>query len=411
MQSLRERIAAVRARTRALAAPLSEEDCCAQSMPDASPVKWHLAHTSWFFETFVLERFERGFVPFHPAFRVLFNSYYHGIGARHPRPERGFITRPSLREVNAYRSNVDERIATLLEYAQTDQLAQLLVLGLQHEQQHQELILTDLKHLLSRNPLLPAYERGPAALAPAQDTERQGASMEWQAFEGGVVHVGHRGSGFCFDNELPRHRQFVEPFALATRLVTNAEYRAFIDDGGYRRPELWLSDGWDWVQANALTQPLYWHRGEDGWQEFTLFGARRLDPQLAVSHVSFYEADAYARWFGARLPFEAEWEHAAQGCKDFGRFSLHTEIASGEGLQQLFGTCWQWTLSSYSPYPGYRPAAGSVGEYNGKFMCNQQVLRGSACVTPEGHARLSYRNFFPPSARWQFTGIRLARSV
>ena len=404
-QDLLHRYASVRARTDTLAAPLSEEDCCVQSMPDASPVKWHLAHTSWFFETFVLERHECGFRPWHPAFRVLFNSYYNGIGAKHPRPQRGMITRPGLDEVRAYRRHVDERMALLLRDCSAE-LTALVELGLQHEQQHQELILTDVKHLLSLNPLQPAYNERP------WHADEVASVLGWQEFAGGVIEVGHAGAEFCFDNETPRHRQFLEPYALATRLVSNGEFREFIEDGAYRQPALWLSEGWDWLQAHAITHPLYWRHEDGHWQEFTLCGLQPVDPARPVTHLSYFEADAYARWAGARLPTEAEWEHAAaltavpQDAVD----PLHPAAPAGTGMDQMFGHCWQWTQSSYAAYPGYRPAAGTIGEYNGKFMCNQYVLRGSSCVTPDGHARLSYRNFFPASARWQFSGIRLARS-
>ena len=381
----------VRAHTLALAAPLSEEDCAAQSMPDASPVKWHLAHTTWFFETFILERYEANFQPHHPAFRVLFNSYYNGVGDKHARAQRGLLTRPPFDEVLAYRRDVDARVQALLLQAWPGplqaEIKSLLELGLQHEQQHQELIMTDVLHLFSRNPLKPAYATSPYAMADLQP------ALEWLSFGSGVVQVGHEGGGFCFDNELPRHRQFVEAYALANRLVTNREYLAFVEAGGYEDPALWLSEGWDWVQAQQAVHPLYWQH-DRGWHAFTLHGLQALDLNAALTHVSYFEADAYARWSGARLPTEAEWEYAAQ--------------TSGE-LMQMFGTCWQWTSSSYAAYPGYQTAAGALGEYNGKFMSNQYVLRGSSCATPDGHARISYRNFFPSSARWQFSGIRLAR--
>lgn len=386
----------VRAQSCRLVQPLSAEDCCVQSMPDASPAKWHLAHTTWFFETFILERFETGFQPFHPAFRVLFNSYYEGVGDQHPRAQRGLVTRPALAEVLAYRQNVDQRLLALLAQVQAadiaGELAMLVELGLQHEQQHQELLLTDIKHLLSMNPLLPPYH----ASEPVADGE-QGAALQWQSFEAGIVEVGHQGQGFFFDNETPRHRQFVEPFSIASRLVSNGEYLAFLEDGGYRNPLLWLAAGWDWVVQQKITRPLYWHQAQaqfdSAWREFTLHGLQPLALHEAVTHLSFFEAEAYARWAGARLPTEAEWELAA--------------AAQGE---DYFGVAWQWTSSSYAPYPGYVALPGAVGEYNGKFMVNQYVLRGSSVATPHGHARLSYRNFFPATARWQFSGIRLARS-
>lgn len=402
----------VRARSLEIAAPLSGEDCCAQSMPDASPVKWHLAHTSWFFETFILEPHEPGFAPFHPAFRVLFNSYYNGVGDKHPRPRRGLLTRPSLDEVRAYRLDVDRRMARLLGDGAGGEVAALVELGLQHEQQHQELMLTDLKHLLAQNPLYPAYT------PQAMDTGEPPGAPAWIDFDGGLAEIGYGGAGFCFDNELPRHRTYLAPYALASRLVTNGEYRAFVEAGGYRDPSLWLAEGWDRVCAGEILHPLYWIDGgaegrQAGWHEFTLHGMQPLDPARPVTHVSLYEADAYARWRalrepGVRLPTEAEWEFAARQALLSGG-ALHPEAASGEGLLQMFGACWQWTSSSYAPYPGYAPAAGAIGEYNGKFMVNQYVLRGSSCATPEGHARASYRNFFPAGARWQFTGIRLAR--
>jgi ergothioneine biosynthesis protein EgtB len=380
---------AVRSYTLDLAKPLSEEDCCAQSMPDASPIKWHMAHTTWFFETFVLERFEPDFVPFHPQFRMLFNSYYNGVGDKHARPQRGLLTRPSYAEVVAYRRNVDARMLKLLSVCPMDaELTSLTELGLRHEQQHQELMLTDVKHLLSMNPLKPSYLQ--SHLHPCVHAE----PMEWIDIAAGIVEIGHAGNDFCFDNEMPRHRQFVEKFSLASRLVTNGEYLAFVDAGGYNDPAFWLSEGWDWVQLHQLKLPLYWQQDSNGrWQEFTLHGMHNLDLQQAAIHLSYFEADAYARWAGARLPTEAEWECAA----------------GLPSMTQLFGTAWQWTGSSYAPYPGYTPAAGALGEYNGKFMVNQYVLRGSSSVTPTGHSRATYRNFFPATARWQFSGVRLAK--
>jgi ergothioneine biosynthesis protein EgtB len=385
----------VRKRSLMLAEPLSDEDCGAQSMLDASPVKWHLAHTTWFFETFILERLEARFQPFHPAFRVLFNSYYNGIGDRHPRASRGLLTRPSMQEVRAYRANVDGRIARLLaEQADNEELGALIELGLQHEQQHQELILTDVRHLLAQSALYPAYT--PAAPQPADPV----APLAWVDFAGGLVGIGHEGDGFCFDNELPRHREYLRPFALAGRLVTNGEYLQFVEAGGYRDPALWLSEGWDQVCALELAHPMYWQRDDAGrWFEFTLHGLRPLDSARPATSVSLYEADAFAHWSGARLPTEAEWEIAARS----------VDAPEGAALRQMFGHCWQWASSSYAPYPGYATAPGALGEYNGKFMLNQYVLRGSSLATAPGHSRASYRNFFPAGARWQFTGIRLAK--
>ena len=385
--------AAVRARSVELIAPLSAEDCQLQSMPDASPAKWHLAHTTWFFETFVLERFERGFRAFDPAFRVLFNSYYQGVGPQHPRAQRGQLSRPRLDEVLAWRREVDERmqalIATAGETADDDDWRTLLQLGLHHEQQHQELLLTDILHALSCNPTLPAYRPGTAAAAPM-------LALRWQRVRGGIVPLGHeaaRDGEFCFDNEGPRHEVLLGDFELASRPVTYGEFRDFIADGGCRRPELWLSMGWDWVRAAARRAPLYWL---DSDSVFTLQGRCAIDANAPLAHLSYFEADAYARWAGARLPTEAEWEHAARQ-------------PSQPAPVQLFGSVWQWTRSAYGAYPGYRPVAGAVGEYNGKFMCNQYVLRGSSCATPPGHARASCRNFFAPDAQWQFSGLPLAR--
>ncbi|EHL23574.1 hypothetical protein KYG_07251 [Acidovorax sp. NO-1] len=394
---LHARYTGVRNRSRAIAAPLSAEDCAAQSMPDASPTKWHLAHTTWFFETFVLEPHEPGFAPCHPAFRVLFNSYYNGVGAKHPRPQRGLLTRPSLDEVLAYRADVDARMARLLPTVlHSGAVCTLIELGLQHEQQHQELMLTDILHLLSCNPLWPAYTAAPASTAAT--AHAAAPALEWLRHEGGVVEIGHAGGGFAFDNEGPRHRVYLQPYTLASRLVTQAEVAAFVADGGYANPALWLAEGWDWRTANALAHPLYWQQCDGAWRTFTLAGLQPLDGHAPAVHLSYYEADAFARWAGARLPTEAEWEHAA--AQDTAR-----------QLHQLYGAAWQWTQSSYAPYPGFRVADGAVGEYNGKFMVNQYVLRGSSSATPTGHERLTYRNFFPATARWQFTGLRLARDV
>ncbi len=416
------RLAAVRAQTEALAAPLSEADCQAQSMPDASPVKWHLAHVTWFFETFVLAPHEPGFKAFHPAFRMLFNSYYNGVGEPHPRPQRGLITRPGLAEVLAWRAQVDERLATLLAGKPSPEVAALVELGLQHEQQHQELLLTDLLHLLSINPLAPVYRaRWPLAKVKP-------VAAGWLSQPGGLVEIGHQGSVFAFDNETPRHTQFLRPHALARRLVTHGEWAAFVADGAYHQPRWWLSAGWDWVRSQAIEAPLYWRRSAGSasdWHCFTLHGLVPLDAHTPICHISYFEADAFARWWSAqhpsdlpaRLPTEAEWEHAAQRLQPSteGNFlesgALHPmPVAQGQdGLLQLLGDVWEWTASAYAPYPGFRAWDGAVGEYNAKFMVNQMVLRGGSCATPRAHIRSSYRNFFPTDARWQFNGLRLAR--
>jgi len=410
--SLAHRFAEARAATRALAAPLSAEDCAIQSMPDASPVKWHLAHTTWFFETFVLERLDPARKPFHPAFRFLFNSYYNAIGERHPRPQRGLLSRPSLEEVLEYREAVEHNVLEALQAGRLDDDAQALVeLGIQHEQQHQELILTDVKHMLSCNPMRPAYRKHwpltPVAPRPAS----------WIAFGEGLHEIGDAGTGFAFDNERPRHRVFHEAFELASRPVTHGEFAAFIEDGGYRRPELWLSAGWDAVTQRGWHAPLYWERIDGAWHTFTLHGMAPIEDQTPVCHVSFYEAEAFARWAGARLPTEAEWEVAAREVAIEGNFlesgALHPlalrEAPFAGSLAQAYGDVWEWTRSDYAPYPGFAPAAGAVGEYNGKFMANQYVLRGGSCATPASHIRATYRNFFPADARWQFSGVRLAR--
>ena len=411
-QDLAARFAAVRAATDLLAEPLSAEDTTAQSMPDASPVKWHLAHTSWFFETFVLEALP-GQRPFDPAYRVLFNSYYHSVGEQYFRPERGMITRPGLAEVRAYRAHVDAAVHALLARGTLSPAQrEVLELGLQHEQQHQELILTDLKHLFSKNPLHPVYRP-----RPPEDAAPPAPALGWHAYPPGLREIGHTGPGFAFDNEGPRHRVYVHGFALASRLVTNGEYLAFVADRGYQRPELWLSDGWAAVCANGWRAPLYWREQGGAWRHYTLAGLREVAPGEPVTHVSAYEADAYARWAGARLATEAEWEVVAAGAEVAGNFvesgRLHPAAApaSAAGPAQLFGDVWEWTSSAYAPYPGYRPPAGALGEYNGKFMANQLVLRGGSCATPRAHVRASYRNFFHPDARWQFSGIRLARDA
>jgi ergothioneine biosynthesis protein EgtB len=404
--------ARVRAHTQAIAAPLSAEDCQVQSMPDASPIKWHLAHTTWFFETFILEPFADpayGYRAFDPAFKVLFNSYYNAVGAKHPRPERGLLSRPSLERVLAYRSHVDAAMQSLLnDEVRAASVHQLVTLGLNHEQQHQELMLTDLKHMLSVNPLSPVYrERGTIGAAAAA------SGPQWSSFAGGLVEIGHRGEHFAFDNESPRHQVFLRPYQLANRLVSNRDYLAFIGDGGYSRHELWLSEGWDRVSTGAWRAPLNWREDAGGaWNEFTLHGLRDLDLDAPVCHVSFFEADAYARWADARLPTEAEWEHAAAAvpiASQSGLDHLHPQAPRETGMTQLYGQVWQWTASAYLGYPGFAAAEGAVGEYNGKFMCNQFVLRGSSVATPAGHARATYRNFFQPEKRWQFSGIRLAK--
>ncbi len=404
---------AVRKASERLAAPLAAEDCAIQSMPDASPVKWHLAHTSWFFETFVLAPHVPGYRVFHPSFRMLFNSYYNGVGDKHPRPRRGLLSRPSLEEVRGYRAHVDAAMAELLDRGPPAPApAGLIELGMYHEQQHQGLFLTDVLHLLSCNPLKPAYARSHATAKPAGG---DAPPLEWIGFGEGIVEIGHEGAAFAFDNETPRHRQYLNAFSLASRAVTNAEYLAFVDDGAYRRPELWLSEGWDWVASNAIDAPLYWHRDPSGWLEFGLLGLHPMHLSAPVCHVNLYEADAYARWSGARLPSEAEWEVAARGRAVAGTFIesdvLVPRAADPKAVapRQLFGDVWEWTTSAYAPYPGYCPAAGAIGEYNGKFMCNQYVLRGGSCASPKSHLRATYRNFFPAAARWQFSGIRLAR--
>jgi dimethylhistidine N-methyltransferase len=407
--SVLERFAAVRAATLALAAPLSAEDMVVQSMPDASPTKWHLGHTSWFFETFVLLPHAPGYRVYSEALQYLLNSYYEAVGERWARDARGLVTRPSLEEVLAYRRHVDAAVLALGPRAR-GRVAAVIELGLAHEEQHQELILTDILHLLAQTPCRPAYAdvQAPPSRDPGPATPIH--------FAGGLVEIGRAAdaSGFSFDNEGPRHRVHLEPYRLADRLVTNGEWLRFMADEGYRRPELWLADGWARVLTERWEAPLYWERDGEGWSRASLGGARSLDPHAPVSHISLYEADAYARWAGARLPTEAEWEHAAEDLPVQGalRESGWLEPAAagppGGALRQMFGDVWEWTSSAYQPYPGFRPAAGAVGEYNGKFMVSQAVLRGGSCLTPERHVRASYRNFFQPWHRWQFTGVRLA---
>jgi ergothioneine biosynthesis protein EgtB len=454
---LAERFRAVRSFTTTLAAPLSEEDCVVQSMPDASPVKWHLAHTTWFFETFVLARAVPDYRRYSDAYGFLFNSYYDAVGARHPRPQRGLLTRPSLGDVRNYREHVDTAMLDLL--ARPDMLAReiepgvdlafIARLGLEHEQQHQELLLTDLLHAFSCNPLRPAYrddrlslrsvDREPPARHDSAAAREKSPPPRYKQWSEGVYEIGHdvSSAGFSFDNEGPRHRVFLDDFALATRLVTNGEYLEFIADGGYAKPELWLSDGFAEARSQRWKAPLYWEENEadspriadqiaspNGWTQFGLRGVRALDLHAPVTHVSFYEADAFARWAGARLATEAEWELAAQSVSLSGNFvesgrlepspleggKINRETEPDDGPYQMFGDVWEWTQSPYVGYPGFRPWTGALGEYNGKFMCNQVVLRGGSCVTSATHIRASYRNFFPPNARWQFSGIRLARS-
>ena len=406
------RYSRIRETSLAICKPLEVEDYVVQSMPDASPAKWHLAHTSWFFEQFLLKPMLPQYAPFRAGFEFLFNSYYQAVGPMHQRPERGLLTRPTVKEVFAYRQHVDEGMLKLLDLRGEDngQLNPLVKLGLNHEQQHQELMLTDIKHLFSRNPLLPAYTTKPA---PASEV-RTSAPLQFCEFEGGVREIGATGKHFCFDNETPRHRTLVEPYALGDRLVTNGEYLEFVRDGGYRRAEFWLSDGWSTVNQEGWTHPFYWTPTLDA--EFTLRGLQALDEHAPVCHLSYYEADAFARWAKARLPTEAEWELAAESLPVRGNL-LRTEalrpLPAGDqpGMKQMFGDVWEWTASPYVAYPGYRPVAGALGEYNGKFMCNQLVLRGGSCATPADHVRATYRNFFYAQARWQFMGVRLARDL
>ncbi len=405
-QPIADRYRAIRSATVDLCAPLEIEDYQLQSMPAASPPKWHLAHTTWFFERFVLAAADRNFRSHHPQFDFLFNSYYDAVGERHPRGARGLLSRPTVAEVLRYRRDIDERMSVLADRLPPE-FADLVELGLNHEQQHQELLLTDLKHAFASNPLQPAYASGvPAESASAPP-------LHWKWFAAGVRPLGHTGSGFAFDNELPRHRIFLEAFEIASRLVTAGEYLAFIDDGGYRRPELWLADGWSECRSHGWQAPLYWSKDSDSWRVFTMRGMAALDPHRPVCHVSFYEADAYARWADARLPTEGEWESASTGHKVASNFVESGEFhpAADAGYGQYFGDVWEWTASPYIAYPGYRPAPGAVGEYNGKFMCNQMILRGGSCATPAGHIRPTYRNYFPPDARWQFSGLRLARDL
>jgi ergothioneine biosynthesis protein EgtB len=411
-ETIARRYARVRARTEALAAPLSAEDAMVQSMPEASPVKWHLAHTTWFFEEFVLSRFDRAHHWRDETWRVLFNSYYQAVGPRHVRAARGLLSRPGLDEVRAWRRSVDERMPLLIATADQEILASAL-LGTHHEEQHQELLLTDVMHAFWCNPLYPAYIGDPLPAA----TRDSSLPLAWISFDEAAVDIGSEARSFAFDNETPRHHALVGAFAMASRLVSNAEYAAFVDDGGYERATHWLADGWDLVQADGWRAPLYWRRpdGAADWQSFGLRGLRALDPHAPVCHVSYFEADAYARWAGARLPTEQEWEMVAHGRAIEGNFVesglYQPAVATDRGMTQLFGDTWEWTASAYLPYPRFRPLRGALGEYNAKFMSGQMVLRGGSCLSPRDHLRASYRNFFSPSARWQMTGIRLARDT
>ena len=410
--SLTDRYRQVRALTETLAVPLSAEDQTAQSMPDASPTKWHRAHTSWFFETFVLEPYASGYRAYDDRFAYLFNSYYETVGPFFPRAHRGVITRPGVGEVAAYRSYVDDAVADLLTAGIATDAHGRVVLGCNHEEQHQELVLMDIKNVLAANPLGPAYLLSQSRDATGHGMP-EGSAAGWIRHDGGVAEIGHDGNGFAFDNELPRHGVFLQPFELAERLVTNGQWLEFMADGGYRRPELWLSEGWATVRAERWDAPLYWQAGSGGWRHYTLSGLRAVDKAEAVCHVSYFEADAFARWAGARLPTEAEWEVVAAGCPVQGRFLDLGLLRPGRAgdAPSMFGDVWQWTSSSYAPYPGYRPGPGALGEYNGKFMANQYVLRGGSCVTPSGHVRPTYRNYFPAAARWVFSGLRLARDL
>jgi ergothioneine biosynthesis protein EgtB len=418
---LARRAATVRAETLALAAPLSPEDQQAQSMPDASPTKWHLAHTTWFFETFVLAPHVPEFAAFDAGFDYLFNSYYEAVGPRHPRPARGLLTRPGLARVLEWRARTDEALTRFVETASDAAFARaapMIELGLHHEEQHQELILMDALHLFSLNPLAPAYApQAASAVASAQG----GEPSAWTGFAGGLVEIGHdaarAGAPFAFDNEGPRHRVWLEDYALANRLVTNGEFAEFVAAGGYDDPLLWLADGWEWVRAEGARHPLYWREQDGVWSEFTLRGLLPLDPARPVAHISHYEADAYARFRGARLPTEAEWESAAQRSAAptanlLGRRAFQAlAVDHGDAPRQMIGDLWEWTRTAYAPYPGFAPASGAVGEYNGKFMSGQMVLRGGSFATADEHIRIAYRNFFYPHQRWMFSGLRLARDA
>jgi ergothioneine biosynthesis protein EgtB len=415
VERLLARFHQIRDFTNTLCAGLEPEDCVVQSMPDVSPTKWHLAHTTWFFETFILKKFSPGYRSEIPQYAYLFNSYYNAAGDMHRRDLRGLISRPTVREAQHYRASIDSHINNLVSGADerlVDEIERILILGIHHEQQHQELLVTDIKHVFAQNPLYPVFRQH-----ETDATQVKTVPMHFLDFEETVVAIGHDGHGFAYDNEAPRHRALVPAFSLASRPVTNGEYMAFIEDNGYRRPEFWLSLGWMTVNEQRWQAPLYWTKHDGAWWNFTLSGFRSVDESEPVTHASYFEADAYANWAGARLPTEFEWERAALDCPIEGNFvedeNFHPRALSTSGndrrLHQMFGDVWEWTRSAYSPYPSYRAAPGALGEYNGKFMCNQYVLRGGSCATSRRHIRRTYRNFFQPEKRWQFTGIRLAR--
>ena len=408
-QTLLQRFRAVRDQSLALTQSLSDADATAQSMEDASPAKWHLAHTSWFFEEFMLAPVYGDEIRYHPRFSFLFNSYYDAVGDRHARPMRGLLTRPSLEEVRAYRAHVDAKMVELIKTR--PEACGLLPLGLSHEQQHQELLLTDILHLFAQNPLQPALKPD----VNLQTANLEAAPLYWDRIEGGVVEIGHNGDDFAFDCETPRHEAIVRPFELASRVVTNGEWLAFMRDGGYETPKYWLSDGIAAAQAQGWRAPLYWYEDGDHWHTMTLSGPRRVNLEAPVTHISFYEADAYATWAGARLPTEQEWEHAAKSFALNGTFAgsgyFQPQVQSDPDQRYYFGDVWEWTASPFTPYPGFKVAEGAVGEYNGKFMSGQMVLRGGSCATPDQHIRATYRNFFHPDKRWQFSGLRLARDI
>ena len=409
--SLAEFYEHVRQQTLDLARPLGPEDQVVQSMPDASPTKWHLAHTTWFFETFVLKPLMRDYTVLNEVYDYFFNSYYEQIGAQFPRPRRGMLSRPTVSEVLVYRSHVDDAMRRFIDALDVDSEAVgTITLGLNHEQQHQELTVTDIKHMMSQNPLDPAPYGARSNLAEGGDAPR----MSWVDFDGGIYEIGHLGPAFAFDNEGPRHEALLQPFSLASRPVTNGDYLAFMEDGGYEDPKYWLSAGWATVQERGWAAPSYWRKVDHMWMRYTLHGLEVVDPREPVTNLSYYEAAAFAEWAGCRLPTEAEWEIAADAVSMDGHFldmtALEPQVAISTGaLCQMFGDVWEWTLSAYSPYPRYRAPEGAIGEYNGKFMSGQMVLRGGSCATPKGHIRPTYRNFFPPDARWQFSGLRLAK--